>query len=42
MQAIVAGNAVAFSRMLARSPSVANAVLDVGASRNHARNALAA
>jgi ankyrin repeat protein len=36
MQAIVEGNAVAFSRMLARSPSLATAVLDVGASRDHA------
>jgi hypothetical protein len=34
MQAVVAGNAVAFSRMLARSPSLATAVLDVGASRD--------
>jgi hypothetical protein len=36
MQPIVASNAVAFSRMLARSPSLATAVLDVGASRDHA------
>jgi hypothetical protein len=36
MQAIVAGNAVAFSRTLARSPSLSTAVLDVGSSRDAA------
>jgi hypothetical protein len=33
---MVAGNAMAFSRMLARSPSLGTAVLDVGASWEHA------